>query len=106
MVLTTRIAGRSPWTSIRRTRSAAALATVSRSRGRLALWPEVAVPARARRWGFELIPKLRGDLRRDRLESNLEAMSVRLSSADFETLGALAEPPERHWSERRALRWA
>ena len=40
------------------------------------------------------------------LESNLEALSVGLSSADLDALDALAEPPQRYWSERQALRWS
>ena len=40
------------------------------------------------------------------LESNLAALSVRLSAADLESLAALTQAPERYWSERRALPWS
>lgn len=49
---------------------------------------------------------LSGAVAVSQLESNLEALSVRLSSADVDALGGLAEPPELYWSERRALRWS
>lgn len=49
---------------------------------------------------------LSGAVAVSQLESNLEALSVRLSSADVDALGGLAEPPELYWSERLALRWS
>lgn len=49
---------------------------------------------------------LSGAVAVSQLESNLEALSVRLSSADVDELGGLAEPPELYWSRRRALRWS
>lgn len=40
------------------------------------------------------------------LESNLTALSVRLSDQDRMTLGALAEPAERYWAHRQTLPWS
>ncbi|MBO0701908.1 MAG: aldo/keto reductase, partial [Candidatus Dormibacteraeota bacterium] len=40
------------------------------------------------------------------LESNLRALSVRLSDEDLGSLAALAEAPERYWAERAALPWS
>lgn len=40
------------------------------------------------------------------LQSNLRALSVRLSASDLEALAGLAEPPARYWSERQSLQWA
>jgi aryl-alcohol dehydrogenase-like predicted oxidoreductase len=48
---------------------------------------------------------LSGAVSVSQLESNLQALSVRLSAADLDALYALTQPPERYWSERQALRW-
>jgi len=39
------------------------------------------------------------------LESNLGALSVRLSHQDLDMLASLAEPAERYWAERQTLPW-
>ncbi len=39
------------------------------------------------------------------LESNARALELPGSAIDFDRLAALAEPPERYWSARRALPW-
>lgn len=40
------------------------------------------------------------------LESNLRAVTVRLSDEDRSALSTLTEPPERYWAERRTLPWS
>jgi aryl-alcohol dehydrogenase-like predicted oxidoreductase len=40
------------------------------------------------------------------LEANLAAVRVELDPGELEELAALAEPPERYWSERAALAWS
>jgi aryl-alcohol dehydrogenase-like predicted oxidoreductase len=49
---------------------------------------------------------LSGAVAVSQLESNLRALSVRLSAGDLDGLAALTQPPERYWSERQALPWA
>lgn len=49
---------------------------------------------------------LSGAVAVSQLESNLDALSLHLSAADIEALGALTEPPERYWSERQELPWS
>jgi aryl-alcohol dehydrogenase-like predicted oxidoreductase len=48
---------------------------------------------------------LSGAATRDQLHSNLGAREVTLDDAARAQLAALAEPPERYWSERSALAW-
>lgn len=49
---------------------------------------------------------LSGAVSTSQLESNLEALSVRLSPADLDALAQLEEPPDVYWSKRQALRWS
>jgi len=48
---------------------------------------------------------LSGAVSPEQLASNLAALSVSLSGSDMESLGALAEPADRYWSERQRLPW-
>jgi aryl-alcohol dehydrogenase-like predicted oxidoreductase len=48
---------------------------------------------------------LSGAVSPEQLASNLAALSVALSASDLESLGALAEPADRYWSERQRLPW-
>jgi aryl-alcohol dehydrogenase-like predicted oxidoreductase len=48
---------------------------------------------------------LSGAVSPEQLASNLAALSVALSGPELESLGTLAEPADRYWSERQRLRW-
>ncbi|MGH2766561.1 MAG: aldo/keto reductase [Actinomycetota bacterium] len=48
---------------------------------------------------------LTGAVTVEQLRSNISALSVSLSSAELESLSALAEPPDVYWKKRSALPW-
>ena len=49
---------------------------------------------------------LSGAVTTGQLQANLAALRVELDPGDLEELAALAEPPDRYWTERGALAWS
>jgi aryl-alcohol dehydrogenase-like predicted oxidoreductase len=48
---------------------------------------------------------LSGAVTVSQLESNVEALNLKVGQLEEATLANIAEPPDRYWSERQSLGW-